>query len=85
LRGAAGRVAESGIAVLFAGAAGEGQVALGGPLDQVVVAGLEPGRRYSVSIDATCLLRLGKPSGAADPAATRGGFVRLSAAQCGAK
>ena len=84
-RGAAGRVAESGIAVLFAAATGEGQVALGGPLDYVVIAGLEPGRRYSVSVDATCLLRLGKPSGVAELTATRGGFVRLSAAPCGAK
>ena len=84
-RGAAGRVDDSGIAVLFAAPAGAGQVALGGPLDRVVIAGLEPGQRYSVSVDATCVLRLGKPTGTAELTATRGGFVRLSAAQCGVK
>ena len=86
LRGAAGRVDGRTTAVLFAGPAGIGHVALGGAVELAVVAGLVPGRAYSVSIDpASCELRLAAPGSATDSTATRGGFVRVSAAQCGAK
>lgn len=86
LRGGASRSEGRSVAVLFAGAKGEGKVALGGARDVVVVAGLEPGRRYAAAVDpADCRLRLGPSRSGSDPAATSGGFLRLSAVACGAK
>jgi hypothetical protein len=73
-------------AVLFAGPKGQGQVTLDREVELVVVANLEPGRRYAVSIDGpSCVLRLGPGAGGADLTATRGGFVRVNATQCGVK
>lgn len=85
LRGGVTRGDGRALAVLFAEPRGEGSVALGERADVVVLAGLEPGRRYSVTIEqAGCRLQLGPPRGAGELTATSGGFVRLSASQCGA-
>ncbi len=86
LRGGGWRGEGRSVAVLFAGAKGEGKVALGGARDEVIIAGLEPGRRYAVNVEAgDCKLRLAPSQVGSDPAATSGGFVRVSAAKCGAK
>jgi hypothetical protein len=86
LHGGASRSEGRSVAVLFAGTKGEGTVSLGGPRDVVVIAGLEPGRRYAVAVGAgDCSLRLGASHNGSDPAATSGGFLRLSANPCGAK
>jgi hypothetical protein len=85
LRGAVGGVEGKTAAVLFTAASenSDRKVALGGAVDTVVLAGLQPGRRYSVSVDAgSCTLRLGAARGPADPAATSGGFVRIDAVRC---
>jgi hypothetical protein len=85
LRGAVTRLEGHTTAVLFANPKGEGRVALGGSIETLVVAGLEPGKRYDLLLDAlTCTLRLAPARGSAAEAATSGGFVRLSAV-CGAK
>lgn len=85
LRGAGARSEGRSVAVLFAGPKGEGQVALAEPRELVVVAGLEPGKHYSLSVDGPdCKLRLKPSPNAADPSAGPGGFVRTSAT-CGAK
>jgi hypothetical protein len=87
LRGALARADGKSAAVLFVAPShrnAESKVALGGAVDTLVVAGLQPGQRYSVSVDAgSCALRLAAPRGPADPAATGGGFVRLDAVRCG--
>jgi hypothetical protein len=86
VRGASGRVDGRVTVVLFAGPGGHGQVTLDRDAELVVVANLEPGRRYAVAIDGpSCVLRLGPGDGAADFTATRGGFVRLNATQCEVK
>jgi len=83
LRGALGTVEGKAIAVLFAEASGEGQLALRGAVDVIVIAGLVPGRRYRVSVEPTgCVLRLGASQSSADLAANGGGFLRTSAAKC---
>ncbi|HTQ04126.1 MAG TPA: heparinase II/III family protein [Polyangiaceae bacterium] len=82
LRGAAVRGARA-VAVLFASGEGAGRVALGGPMESVVVAGLTPGRRYGVAVDAACNLSV-TPSDAGSFAANTGGFVRANASHCGA-
>jgi hypothetical protein len=85
LRGGAARAEGRSVAVLFAGPKREGHVTLGEAREVVVVAGLEPGKHYSLSVDASsCKLTLKPSSNAADPSAGPGGFVRTSAA-CGAK
>jgi hypothetical protein len=86
LRGAVGRVDGETIAVLFAGPSGEGHVSLGASVEQLVIAGLVPGRRYAISVDASsCVLGLAKAGGARDATANRGGFLRLGPTSCGAK
>ena len=84
LRGAVVRTDGRATAVLFADKDGAGEVQLGGPTALVVIAGLEPGRRYRVSADsaASCTVRVA--SGGADAlAAGPGGFVRLATPGCG--
>jgi hypothetical protein len=85
LRGAGARGEGQSVAVLFAGEKGEGQIALGGARDLVIVAGLEPGKHYALSIEAECKLRLRPSRSSSDPSANSGGFVRTTASQCGAK
>src|SRR5206468_12914175 len=60
LRGAAGTVDGRRTAVLFANPSAKGTVSLGTGAELVVVAGLEPGRNYHVTVDAPgdCTLRL---------------------------
>jgi len=84
MRGGVTRVAERAVAVLFVkNSSDAGRVALGGSAQEVVVAGLVPGRAYSLSVDAGCELRLATSSNTSSPKATSGGFLRISAAQCG--
>jgi hypothetical protein len=86
LRGGAARGEGQSVAVLFASSKGEGNVALGGARDVVVVAGLEPGKHYGLSVDAAdCRLRLSPSRSASDASASAGGFVRTTATQCGVK
>jgi hypothetical protein len=82
LRGGTGRVENRTLAVFFATPAGAGTVALGGPIDTLVIVGLSPGKHYSASTDASCDLRLATAA-ASNLVANAGGFVRLSVAQCG--
>ncbi|HEY3499067.1 MAG TPA: hypothetical protein VGK73_30460, partial [Polyangiaceae bacterium] len=68
-------------AVLFSDGSDKGRVALAGPADVVVVAGLEPGRRYKASFDARgCIFTL---SAARDGtfSASAGGALRASATE----
>lgn len=83
LRGALGQSAGERIAVLFA-EAGSAAVDLGAPADLVVIAGLEPGRRYRIAEGrkAGCPLSLGLAEDPAGTAASPGGFVRLRPAPC---
>ncbi len=86
LSGGVTRLEQRTVAVLFAEPQGEGQLALGGAVDSVVVAGLVPGRRYDLAVDAgSCSVRLGATRAASDRAATAGGFLRLSGLACNAK
>jgi hypothetical protein len=83
LHGALTRVAGHTTAVLFAGPKPDGKVALGGSVEQLVIAGLEPGKRYAVGIDAaSCSLRLTDSKSPSDAPANSGGFLRTSA-KCG--
>lgn len=84
LRGATVRGVAHPVAVLFASEEGKGRAALGGPLENVVVAGLSPGRRYDVAVDPACNLVLAPSSSGSGLPANAGGFVRVSASQCGA-
>ena len=87
LRGSIGRVDERTTAVLFAPPSGEGHAALGAAADIVVIAGLAPGRRYRVSVDPSpsCIVKISPTEDAAAPAATSGGYVRVTAKQCGGR
>jgi hypothetical protein len=72
------------MAVLFADARGEGKVELGGAVDGVVVVGLQPGRRYELSLDAgSCSVGLAAARAATDPSAHAGGFLRAAGVACG--
>jgi hypothetical protein len=83
LRGAVGSVDGRTVAVLFAGPAGAGQVALGVAAELVVIVGLLPGKRYGVSFaEPACTLTLGPSANAADPPVPAGGFLRASGAAC---
>jgi hypothetical protein len=82
LRGAAVRGAES-VGVFWAKPDARGELALDGPLDVLVVAGLTPRRRYRVEVDAACHLAVAPTEDAAALVATSGGFVRTTA-NCGA-
>jgi hypothetical protein len=83
LRGAASRAEGRSIAVLFAGPKPEQHVALGGPRDVVVIAGLEPGKHYLVTIEPGCKLKLSPSRSSSDPSASSGGFIRVEAKECG--
>ena len=77
LRGAVSRSAQQSCAVLFAGENKTGQIALAGGADEVIIAGLDPGKRYAVSLDTpSCTLHLAPSQSPTDPAATSGGFLR---------
>ena len=79
LRGAVSRSAQQSAAVLFASDQKESQIALGGGVDNVVIAGLDPGKRYAVTLDATsCTLHLAPSRATTDAAATSGGFLRTN-------
>jgi hypothetical protein len=84
LRGATLRDGAASAGVLFAEPDARGDVALDGPLDDVVVAGLTPGRRYRIDVDASCRLSVAPTDDAAATPATAGGFVRTTA-HCGAR
>lgn len=83
LRGALGKSAGESVAVLFATAA-SGRADLGASADLVVVAGLEPGRRYRVGLErgADCALSVSLDEDGAGLAANAGGFVRLVPRPC---
>jgi hypothetical protein len=84
VRGCLGTVDGRRSAVLFADPKKGGQVSLGDGADIVVVAGLEPGRPYKVSVErAACRLAISPTDDAAALVANGGGFIR-STAQCGA-
>jgi hypothetical protein len=84
LRGGVARLEQGAVAVLFADPAGEGQLALGGDVESVVVADLMPGQKYGLTLDPTsCTVQLSKARAAADPAVGPGGFLRVSGMKCG--
>jgi len=87
MRGCVGTVDRRKMAVLFTDPNKGGRVSLGDGADLVLVTGLEPGRRYKVSVTpaASCLFELYPTSDASAPTATAGGFLRASAAECGAR
>ena len=72
--------------MLFADPSKGGRVALGDGAVVAIVTGLEPGRRYGVSVNrgASCRLEVAPSSDASAPAANAGGFIRVSATECGA-
>jgi hypothetical protein len=83
IRGVLGAVNGQAIAVLFASVAEDARIKLGGNADLVVIAGLEPGRRYRISVSApNCELRVARSSNGKDLQATKGGFVRSTATGC---
>jgi hypothetical protein len=69
--------------VLFARGAAPASVALGGPADAVIVAGLEPGRSYVIALEPSCSLRLTEGKGAGAQRVGAGGFLRVAARDCG--
>jgi hypothetical protein len=87
MRGCVGTVEGRKMAVLFADPKKGGRVPLGDGADLVLVTGLEPGRRYRVSVNpaASCLLEISPSNDASASAATAGGFIRVSATECGAR
>jgi hypothetical protein len=86
MRGGLGAVGGRRIAVLFADSNKGGTVSLAGGADPLLVVGLEPGRRYEVSVSSTapCFVEVSPSSAPSAPAATAGGFLRARAADCGA-
>jgi hypothetical protein len=83
MRGALGAVNGQAIAVLFASAAKDARIKLGGNADLVVIAGLEPGKRYRVTVAAPdCELSVARSNNGNDLQATAGGFVRSKATGC---
>jgi Heparinase II/III-like protein len=85
MRGCVGTLEGRSVAVLFADPHKGGHVSLDGAVDLVVVAGLDPGQHYKVSITraARCLFELSPTSDPSESVATAGGFIRTSAAECG--
>jgi hypothetical protein len=85
MRGCVGTLEGRNVAVLFADPHKGGHVSLDGAVDLVVVAGLDPGQHYKVSLTplARCLLELSPTSDPSESAATAGGFIRVRAAECG--
>jgi hypothetical protein len=86
MRGCLGTVEGRRIAVLFADPKKGGRAALGNGAALILVAGLEPGRRYKTSVSpaASCLFEISPTSDASASVATAGGFVRTNIADCGA-
>jgi hypothetical protein len=86
MRGCVGTVEGRRVAVLFTDPKKGGRVSLGSGADLVLIAGLEPGRRYKVSVNpaVSCLLELSPTSATSASTATAGGFLRVSAVECGA-
>jgi hypothetical protein len=85
IRGCLGTVDGRRTAVLFADPKKGGHVSLGDGADLVVVAGLEPGRRYKVSVERpACRFDVSPTDDASATAANGGGFIRSTATQCGA-
>lgn len=83
LHGALARAGGHSTAVLFAAPRLDGKIALGGSVEQLVIAGLEPGKHYAVTIDSgACSLRIAESKSGTDTAASSGGFLRASA-KCG--
>lgn len=82
LRGAVSQAGGKATAVLFASGA-DLRAALDGA-EVVVIAGLEPGKRYQARFepDAGCSLRLTESSDASAQPANAGGFLRLSTDPC---
>jgi hypothetical protein len=83
-RGGIGTVAGRRTAVLFADPQNGGTATLAGGADVVVVAGLEPGTRYEVSVRsrAPCVVAIAPSAAPSAQAATAGGYVRMRAADC---
>lgn len=80
LYGALSRTASQSVAVLFAGARLPAQIKLPGSAEQLLVVGLQPGKRYSVEVDnAACSLRVAEGKAPDHAIASSGGFVRASA------
>jgi hypothetical protein len=75
----------AGTAVLFATTSGAGEAQLGGPASVVVIAGLEPGKRYRViaAPSGGCSIKLEKATGNESSLAGPGGFVRVETPGCG--
>jgi len=63
--------------VLFADGNDRGRIGLGGPAE-VVVTGLEPGRRYRVKVEPRCVLSLVRANDG-ELTASPGGALRTSA------
>jgi hypothetical protein len=84
LRGVEVRGGAESVGVLFAQPDARSDLALTGPLDVVVIAGLAPGRRYRVDVDAACRVGVEPSDDPAALVANAGGFVR-SVARCGAR
>jgi hypothetical protein len=87
MRGCVGTVEGRTMAVLFTDPKKGGRVSLGNNVDLILVTGLEPGRRYKASVNpaASCLFELSPANDASGSVATAGGFIRVSAPECGAK
>jgi hypothetical protein len=80
LYGALSRGPSRSVAVLFAGPRLPAQIKLPGGAEQVVVVGLQPGRRYTVDVDqASCSVRVADGKASDGAVAGGGGFVRTSA------
>jgi hypothetical protein len=84
LRGGVITLSSGRHAVLFASAPDQGRVALGGPAEQVVIAGLEPGHRYHASVEPRggCVIAFSAAQNG-EHTANAGGALQLGAARCG--
>lgn len=83
LHGALSTLEGKSLSVLFADA-DRGRLDFQERVGEVVIAGLEPGRRYRVAFDVspTCAVSLRLEPGDSGTAATSGGFVRLEVPRC---
>jgi hypothetical protein len=80
VRGVLVRGAGMRAAVLFAGDGATFKLKLPGPADTVLVAGLDPGKRYRLEVEPTsCTVSLGLSRAGSDLVATSGGFLRTNA------
>ncbi len=87
LHGGVASIAGRSTAVLFAAPEGRGHAAPGVRVDEIVIAGLQPSRRYRVTVelDASCFVSLRLAPDPAGLAATAGGFVRVRPHDCKAR